>query len=391
MIIVVGFGIAGVAAIETLRKRGDGRRVLVIGAERELAYYRPFVGHELLTEAVDHNKLLMQPESFFTANRIELELGEPVVRVLPRDAEVELVSGRRYRYSSLLVSTGAAARELDVPGAELDGVMRVRTLADGDALRSRLLVARSVVVIGGGLLGLDVATIARQMGKEVTLIERADSLLPRSLSPVMSGCVERIFNHHGVRLRLGKRVVRFRGHHAVEAVDTGDEQIAADTVVVAIGVRRALDCVRGADIRLDDGIVVGTDMRTNIPNVFAAGDVAALAAGGGLIREESFPCAYGQGSVAGANMIGGSATYHGVPTFGLMYFENMIRGIGDLTSYDRLGVRGDLKGPSAAVFAITQGRVTGIFAVNLPAETARFMTIVRSKKVMSPEAVWGDK
>ena len=389
MIIIAGFGIAAMGAIESLRKRGDERRVLVFGAEPELAYYRPYVGKEQLTELVTHEALHMRPESFFADNQIDLELGQPVLRVHPQEAEIELTGGKHCHYTSLLVCTGGAARRLEVPGADLDGVVRVRTLNDGEALRQRLLTAGSVVVVGGGLLGLDIATTAREMGKDVTLIERAPSLLSRSVSPAMADCVARILSEHGVRVRLQQTVSRLLGRDRVEAVEVGGmTRIAADVVVVAVGIQRSLDCVRGTGIRLEEGVVVGADMRTNIPNVFAAGDVAALDRGdGALMREESFACAYQQGSVAGENIIGASSRYHSVPTFGLMYFENLIRGIGDLTRYDHLEIRGNPKTRSLAAFAITRGTITGIFAVNRPGDAARFMTIVRGKLAATPQVM----
>ena len=273
--VIVGASLAGAKAAQTLRHEGFEGRLVLVGAEDERPYERPPLSKDYLRGEADRDRVYVHGEGFYADHDIELRLGRTAVDMNVSLQEVALDDGERLRYDRLLLATGAEPRRLAIPGAELDGVHYLRSVDDSDVLRERLDRGGTVVVIGAGWIGAEVAASARQRGLEVTLVAPDTVPLERVLGREVGGVYRDIHADHGVRMLLGTRVEAFEGDGAVERVRTSDgRHLECDFVVVGIGVQPRTRLAARAGLAVGDGILVDEHLRTSAPGVFAAGDVA---------------------------------------------------------------------------------------------------------------------
>src|SRR5687767_2411624 len=274
--LIVGAGLAGAKAAETLRTEGFEGRVVLIGAEHERPYERPPLSKEYLRGEVERETIYVHDASYYAEHDIELRLGRTAVSLDTSIGQVRLDDGKRLRYDRLLLATGAQSRRLSIPGEALDGVLYLRSVEDSDALRERLDRGGSVVVVGAGWIGAEVAASARQRGLDVTLIDPLTVPLERVLGAEVGAVYRDIHAEHGVRMLLGTGVEAFEGGAAVERVRTGDGRLLdCDFVVVGIGVQPRTELAARAGLDVGDGIAVDEQLQASVSGVFAAGDVAA--------------------------------------------------------------------------------------------------------------------
>jgi 3-phenylpropionate/trans-cinnamate dioxygenase ferredoxin reductase subunit len=271
---IVGASLAGATAAQTLREEGFDGRLVLIGEEPERPYERPPLSKDYLRgEAAE--KPYVHPESFYADNEVELWTSTRVTGIEPGLSELMLEGDRRLGYDRLLLTTGAVPRRLDVPGADLDGIHYLRTLADSQLIGKRIARGGRLVVVGSGWIGAEIAASARQKGCEVTVIERASLPLERVLGPEVARVYLDIHRDHGVEFLPETTVERFDGRDSVERVVTADgASIDTEFVVVGIGVVPRTGLVDIAGIRVDDGVLVDERLESSVPGVFAAGDVA---------------------------------------------------------------------------------------------------------------------
>ena len=255
--VIVGASLAGAKAAETLRAEGFDGRVVMIGAEAERPYERPPLSKDYLRGEVGREKVYVHDEDFYAANEIELRLGRTAARLHMSIGEVALDDGKRVRYDRLLLATGAKPRPLPVPGEALDGVLYLRSVADSDVLRERLDRGGSVVVVGAGWIGAEVAASARQRGLDVTVIDPLGVPLERVLGSEVGSIYRDIHSDHGVRMLMGTGVAAFEGSTAVERVRTSDGRtLDCDFVVVGVGVRPRAELAAHAGLYVDDDSVI---------------------------------------------------------------------------------------------------------------------------------------
>jgi 3-phenylpropionate/trans-cinnamate dioxygenase ferredoxin reductase subunit len=310
--VIVGASLAGAKAAETLRAEGFDGRLLLIGAEQERPYERPPLSKDYLRGEVGREKVYVHDEGFYAEHEIELRLGRTAVSLDVPSGEVALDDGERLRYDRLLLTTGAEPRRLAVAGGELDGVLYLRTVDDSDVLRERLRGAGSVVVVGAGWIGAEVAASARQLGCEVTVVEPLTVPLERVLGAEVGAVYRDIHLEHGVSMLLGTGVEALEGGGAaVERVLTSDGRVLeCDLVVVGVGVQPRTQLAAQAGIAVDNGILVDEHLQTSAPGVFAAGDVANAQHPfyGERIRVEHWANALNQGPAAARAMLGGASS-----------------------------------------------------------------------------------
>ena len=245
--VIVGASLAGAKAAETLREEGFDGRLVLVGAEGERPYERPPLSKEYLRGEAGREKVYVHDADFYADHDIELRLGRTAVGLDASAGEVALDDGERLRYDRLLLATGAEPRRLAIPGAELDGVLYLRSVEDSDALRERLDRGGRVVVVGAGWIGAEVAASARQRGLEVTVVEPASLPLERVLGTELGEIYRDIHADHGVRMLLGTGVEAFEGAGSVERVRTSDGRtIDCDFVVVGIGVQPRTELAAGS-------------------------------------------------------------------------------------------------------------------------------------------------
>ena len=313
-------------------------------------------------------KVYVHEEDFYAEHDIELRLGRSAVRLDTSTSELELDDGDRLRYDRLLLATGAEPRRLSIPGADLGGVFYLRSVEDSDALRERLDRGGSVVVVGAGWIGAEVAASARQRGLEVTVVEPASVPLERVLGAELGGVYRDIHTDHGVRMLLGTGVEAFEGDTAIERVRTDDgRELECDFVVVGVGVEPRTELASKAGIAVDNGVVVDAQLQASVPGVFAAGDVANAHHPfyGDHIRVEHWANALNQGPAAARNMLGQSVPYERLPYFFSDQYEVGMEYSGFARSWDRVVFRGDPAAREFIAFWLIEDRVVAGMNVNV--------------------------
>ena len=326
--VIVGAGHVGGRAAQALREFGWGGEIRLIGSEAHLPYERPPLSKALLIGERDGASCALRPREAYGTDRIS-HIVDRVVAIDAEAQEVALAGGQRIGYQALLLATGGHLRRLSIAGADLPGVMGLRTLDDSAALAPRLLPGARIVVVGGGFIGLEVAAAARRLSCEVTLVEGADRLMGRAVPAAIGAEVLALHRARGVDIRLQtapREIVRRADGRLRVALDSGDE-VLADTVIVGVGIEPATELARAAGLSTRRGIVVDGELATSLPGIFAAGDVAEFpsALSGQPIRQESWHNAETQSRTAARNMLGGHESYGALPWLWSDQYDHVVQ------------------------------------------------------------------
>jgi 3-phenylpropionate/trans-cinnamate dioxygenase ferredoxin reductase subunit len=366
--VVVGAGLSGAKAAETLREEGFTGRLVLVGAESERPYERPPLSKDYLRGEAQRESVFVHPEGFYAEHDIELRLDSPAASLDPAACTVVLDDGEALRYDALLLATGAEPRRLPVPGAELDGVLYLRELGDSDALRARLDAGGHMVVVGGGWIGCEVAASARSRGLEVTVVEPQSVPLEGVLGAEAGAIYRDVHADHGVQWRLGAGVAAFEGAGAVERVRLSDgSAVDCDVVAVGVGVRPRLSLAATAGLAVGDGILVDERLRTDAPGVLAAGDVACAwhPFYGERVRVEHWGNALEQGPAAARVMLGSGAAYDRLPYFFSDQYDVGMEYTGLARRWDRVVFRGSPAEREFIAFWLDGDRVVAGMNVNV--------------------------
>jgi 3-phenylpropionate/trans-cinnamate dioxygenase ferredoxin reductase subunit len=380
--VIVGASLAGAKAAETLRAEGFDGRLLLIGAEDERPYERPPLSKEYLRGEAGREKVYVHEAGFYAEHDIELRLERRALDLEVAASELTLDDGERLRYDRLLLTTGAEPRRLSVPGADLEGVLYLRSVGDSDALRARLDRGGAVVVIGAGWIGAEVAASARQRGLEVTVLDPLSVPLERVLGGEVGAIYRDIHADHGTRLLMGTGVEAFEGGTAVERVRTTDGRaLECDFVVVGVGVEPRTELGEKAGLTLDNGIAVDERLRTSAPAVLAAGDVANAQHPfyGERIRVEHWANALNQGPAAARSMLGGDAPYDRLPYFFSDQYDVGMEYSGFARTWDRVVLRGDPGKREFIAFYVVNDRVVAGMNVNVWDVTDPIQRLIRER------------
>jgi 3-phenylpropionate/trans-cinnamate dioxygenase ferredoxin reductase subunit len=370
-IVIVGAGQAGGRAAEALRKVGFTGRVILIGEEPEPPYERPPLSKAVLTGDKPASSTYILPAGFYAENGIELITGTRVETIDAAGHGVTLGDGRRLGYGKLLLATGGRVRTLPFAPVDRPGVFYLRTLADSLALGKALKAAKRFVVIGGGFLGLEAAASAKKLGLEATVLELKPHLLDRAMAPEIARHVATIHHSKGVELRLGVNVTGIVGADKIEAVTLADgTRIAADLVLVSIGIVPNTELAIQAGAAIDNGIVVDAFGRTTVEDIYAAGDVANHPNPllGHRLRLESWQNAQNQAIAVARNMVGPPAPYAEVPWFWSDQHGVNIQMVGAPARTEQVVLRGDPASGRFLCFNLTTGVVVGATAFNMGGE-----------------------
>jgi 3-phenylpropionate/trans-cinnamate dioxygenase ferredoxin reductase subunit len=366
--VIVGGGLAGAKAAETLRSEGFDGRLVLVGAERERPYERPPLSKEYLRGEAGREKVYVHEPDYYATNDVELRLGRAAVGLETSSRDVLLDDGERLHYDRLLLATGAEPRRLPIPGAELDGVLYLRTVEDSDALRARLARGGALVVVGAGWIGCEVAASARQAGLDVTVIDPLAVPLERVLGREVGAVYRDIHTDHGVEMLAGSGVEAFEGGARVERVRmTGGRTLDCDLVVVGVGVRPRTRLAELAGLDVADGVLVDEHLRTSVRGIFAAGDVASAHHPhyDARLRVEHWASALHQGPVAARGMLGQHAVYDRVPYFFSDQYEVGMEYSGHAARWDRVVFRGDPPTREFVAFWLDGDRVVAGMNVNV--------------------------
>jgi NADPH-dependent 2,4-dienoyl-CoA reductase/sulfur reductase-like enzyme len=366
-IVIVGASLAGASAAITLREHGYQGELTLIGEESVLPYERPPLSKAVLLGNTDEPDWVAD-EATYAEKNITLRRGITATRI-DRARKVVVASRTEYPYDKLLIATGSAPRRLDLPGADLDGLLTLRTLEESLALRERFTEGAAIVIVGAGWIGCEAAAAARQHGANVTMIEpRSQPLLPVTGEQV-GACFAALHRDHGVDLRLGIGVTGFAGDGAVSSVHIkGHASVPADIVLVGVGAAPNIALADAAGLQLaDGGIAVDATLRSSDPDIYAAGDVAAHdhPKYRHRIRIEHWANAKDQGKHVAANLLGAGEPYLLRPFFFSDQYDLgcEYRGFAD-PAKDRLVVRGDLASREFTAFWLRDGAVAAAMNVN---------------------------
>jgi 3-phenylpropionate/trans-cinnamate dioxygenase ferredoxin reductase subunit len=365
--VIVGGGVAAAKAAEGVRTAGGEGTGVVVAAEPELPYERPPLSKEFLRGEAGREKTRTHDETWYRDNDVELLLATRASTLDPATRTVTTEVGDQLRYGGLVLATGAQPVRLGLPGEDLEGVYYLRTVDDAERLRAAISRAESMVIIGGGFIGAEVAASATQMDTRVTLLELADTLWTRAVGPEMGGFFVAFLRDRGVHVRTRTRAERLEGGESVQAVVLTDgTRLHADLVVIGVGVRPDTELAERAGLPVDDGILVDQHLRA-ADGIWAAGDVAnADHPRFGRIRIEHWAEALNQGLLAGRNLAGAGERYDRVPYFFSDQFDLSLSYLGHVREWDELVVRGsrEVEQPKFVAWYLREGTPRAALIVN---------------------------
>lgn len=345
-IVVVGAGQAGASLVAKLRSLGFDGEVTLIGAEPVLPYQRPPLSKAYLLGDMALERLYLRPESFYADNNITLRLGAEVTSIDRAAKTVQLAEGA-IDYDALVLTTGSAPRHLPAAiGGALEGVHAVRGLADVDAMGPEFGDGKSVLIVGGGYIGLEAAAVAAKKGLKVKLVEMADRILQRVAAPETSDYFRALHQSHGVEILESVGLTRLTGDTRVSGAELSDgTTLEVDFVIVGVGITPGTDLAEAAGLEIDNGIKTDALGRTSDPAIWAAGDCASFPYRDGRLRLESVPNAIDQAECVAENLLGAEKTYVPQPWFWSDQYDVKLQIAGLNTGYDRIIIRaGDKDG-----------------------------------------------
>ena len=373
-VVIIGGGHAGCACAKALRHEQFNGEIVLISNESELPYHRPPLSKSFIKDAdeLDLSKLCLQPENFYEKYQIDLRLNTAVSEIDPDENVVKLYHGDLIEYDYLVLATGTRPRQLPLPGTELQGVMSLRTLQDARQLRIALNSTKNVVIIGGGFIGLELASTARSLDKNVTVLEHMPRVLGRSVSPLVSDYIAEIHRKNGIQIETGAFINEFVGENSkVTGVRCANGVIPAELVLVGVGAIPNTELAEQAGIQCDNGISVNRTMQTNIANIFAIGDCANHEnhfAGDRRIRLESVQNANDQAITVAKFVIGQPEDYKNVPWYWTDQGDIRLQMAGLSFDTSDYVIRGDMKSGRFSVFHYAKDKLVAIDSVNQPVD-----------------------
>jgi 3-phenylpropionate/trans-cinnamate dioxygenase ferredoxin reductase subunit len=368
-VVIVGAGHGGAQAAIALRQGGFAGSIALVGDEPELPYERPPLSKDYLAGDKPFARLLIRPPGFWAEREVALLPNRRVVAVDADAHRVTTAAGETIGYGTLVWATGGTPRRLGCPGADLGGVHAIRTRGDVDRLKAELERAARIAVIGAGFIGLEAAAVLASAGKQVTVIEAQDRVLARVAGAPLSRFYEAEHRARGVDIRLGTTVERLEGEGRVTGVRLGGgETVAADLVIVGIGIDPAVEPLLAAGAQGGDGVYVDAHCRTTLPDIFAIGDCARHAnrfADGIEVRLESVQNANDMATTAARALLGEAADYDAVPWFWSNQYDLKLQTVGLAIGHDAAVVRGSPDARRFSVVYLKQDRVIALDCVNM--------------------------
>jgi NADPH-dependent 2,4-dienoyl-CoA reductase/sulfur reductase-like enzyme len=386
-IVIVGAGHAGGRAAEALRAAGHAGPITLVGSEKHPPYERPPLSKELLAGAIEHAKTYLNPETFYTEKDIALRLGTTVGAIDRKGQRVELGDSDTIPYDALLLTTGARARKLSLPGGDGQRVFYLRDIDDSLALREKLTEGVRLAVIGAGFIGLEVAASAKKRGAQVTVLELAPYPLARVAAPEIGQYLAALHRAKGVDLQTGVKVTAIEDtRKELRILLDGGTPVIADYAAIGIGAQPNVELAQAAGIEARDGIIVDEFGRSSDPSIFAAGDVTRHLNPllGRHIRLEAWQNAQNQGIAIAKIIAGGAQAFSEVPWFWTDQYETNLQMAGAPDKWDRVVFRGEPTDPGFTLFQLLDGKVVAVVTVNNARDMRFGRMLIQNGKIVDP-------
>ena len=383
-VVIAGAGHAAGQLVTSLKQQKFAGQIVLVGDEPYLPYQRPPLSKKFLSGDMPAERLYVKPASFYEDPQVELRL-ETRISEIDRDSKTLKTNNGDIAYDKLILALGSRVRRLDIEGADLDGVYYLRNIADVDAIHEELQNKKNAVIVGAGYIGLEVAAVIRQLGLDVTVVEMADRVMSRVVSPEISDFYQIEHTTQGVKLRLSTGITAFRGDGHIDAVETADgELIPADFVIIGVGIVPNTELAAHADIIVADGIVVNDQCQTNDPDIYAVGDCTSHPNSiyGRQLRLESVHNAVEQAKTAASNICGKETHYSQVPWFWSDQYDLKLQIAGLSTGYDDVVIRGNPADRSFACLYLKDGKLIATDAVNSPKEFVQSKALIAARTVV---------
>ncbi len=387
-VVVIGAGQAGASVVARLRAKGHQGPITLIGEEPVPPYQRPPLSKGYLLGEMGADRLMLRSPEFYQEHGIALKLGQPV-GMIDRAARTVTVGGEVIGYDELVLTTGSVPRRLPAAiGGDLAGVYTVRTLADVDAEAPEFVAGRHVVIVGGGYIGLEAAAVAAKLGLHVTVVEMAPRILQRVAAPETSDWFRALHQAHGVTIIEGTGLDRLIGQdgRVVAAHLTDGRKIAADFVIVGVGIAPATALAERAGLEIENGIRTDAQGRTSDAHIWAAGDCASLPWQGGRLRLESVQNAIDQAELVADNILGAGLDYVPMPWFWSDQFDCKLQIAGLNIGYDHVVTRGP-EGDAVSFWYFRGDRLLAVDAMNDPRAYMVGKRLIEMGRTVEPEAL----
>lgn len=388
--VILGAGAAGAHAAETLRQAGYQGRIVMVTRESKLPYDRTWLSKDYFTGQVSREQLPLRSADFYKAHAIEVLLNKEAVRVDAIAKTITFQAGDSLKYDALLLATGGKPRQLDVPGKDLENVFTLRSFQDTERLLEAAKRSSRALVIGSSFIGMEVAAGLTQQGLNVTVVSPDSTPFEKILGQEIGQVFQQVHQEKGVCFRLGSKATRFEGHRKVETVILDNhERLAADLVVVGVGVQPATEFLEGVALHPQDQSVPVDQSLRAAEGLYAAGDIACYPdwRTGSATRVEHWRVAAQQGRIAAYNMAGQAAQFKGVPIFWTMQFQFPLRYVGHAEKWDEIIFDGDLQKREFIAFYVKDNQVLAVASSQRDTETAAISELMRLNQMPTAETL----
>ena len=384
-VVIAGAGHAAGQAVATLRQEKFAGQIVLVGDEPYLPYQRPPLSKSFLAGQMPAERLYLKPASFYDDPGIVLRLNTRITGIDAGARSLATGNGDDIHYDRLILSLGSRARPLPIDGTDLQHVHYLRTITDVEAIRAELDVGRRLVVIGAGYIGLEVAAVARQQGLDVTVVEMADRVMSRVVSPEISDFYQIEHANQGVKLRLSTGVKALHGKKRVRQVELDNgETVPADFVIIGVGILPNTELAEQAGLAVDDGIVVDDRCQSSDPNIYAIGDCTSHPNGiyDRRLRLESVHNALEQAKTAARNLCGKDTRYCQVPWFWSDQYDLKLQIAGLSEGYDDVVIRGNPAERSFSCLYLRDSRLIALDAVNSARDFMQAKSLIAARAVL---------
>jgi len=386
-ILIAGAGHAAGQVIASFRQKQFDGKLVLLGDEPYLPYQRPPLSKKYLSGDLAAERLLFKPASFYADELIHVELNTTVTGLSLTDKAVQTGDGQFFAYDKLILALGSRARRIPLPGTELGGVHYLRGIDDVDRLRRDFAPGKRMVIVGAGYIGLEVAAVCRAAGLDVTVVEMADRVMSRVVSPQISAFYQAEHEQHGVKFLLSAQLAALRGKNKVTSVELANgDSISADLVLLAAGVVPNVELAQDAGLVIDNGIAVDDRCRTSDAHVYAIGDCCSHPSNiyGRRLRLESVHNALEQAKTAVNNICGVEDHYSQVPWFWSDQYDIKLQIAGLSQGFDRVVLRGEPADRKFSCFYLRKQKLIAVDAVNSPKEFMRSKVLIAAQTTLDP-------